>query len=133
MDEAQIAAQTAKNIPTEEHIPAPVVPEEPQQSAFETNMEINDPAISLQLIDYFNIPNIDRFNEHTQRQLRTIYQWAAETAQSKELDKVLPVIRTLENELGATFTTDKLQRLAKFVTLQKQANVLRYQMEHLYG
>lgn len=133
MSEEQIANQVAQNIQTETHIPAPVVPEGPQESAFKSNVELNNPLTSLQLTDYFNLSRIDVYNEHTQRQLRDVFNWAAEKAESTELDKVLPIIRMLENELGATFTTDKLQRLAKFIKLQKQAEVLRIQQEVLYA
>lgn len=133
MTEDQIAAQVAQNIPKEEHIPAPEVKEEPQPSAFESNIELNDPAISLQLTDYFNVGRIDRFNEETQRQLREVYRWAAETAQSKEMDKVLPIIRMVEMEIGASFSEDRLARIAKWVRLQKQSAVLRAQMGALYG
>lgn len=133
MTEEQIANKVAQNIQTEEHIPAPVVPEQPQESAFNSNVELNNPLTSLQLTDYFNLSRVDIYNEHTQRQLRDVFNWAAEKAESTELDKVLPIIRMLENELGATFTTDKLQRLAKFIKLQKQAEVLRMQQEALYG
>lgn len=133
MDEQTIANKIAQNIQTEEHIPAPVVAEEPQESAFNSNVELNNPLTSLQLTDYFNLSRVDIYNEHTQRQLRDVFNWAAEKAESTELDKVLPIIRMLENELGATFTTDKLQRLAKFIKLQKQAEVLRMQQEALYA
>lgn len=133
MTEEQIANKVAQNIQTEEHIPAPVVPEQPQESAFNSNVELNNPLTSLQLTDYFNLSRIDVYNEHTQRQLRDVYNWAAEKAESTELDKVLPIIRMLENELGATFATDKLQRLAKFIKLQKQAEILRIQQEVLYA
>ncbi len=133
MTEEQIANKVAQNIQTEEHIPAPVVPEQPQESAFNSNVELNNPLTSLQLTDYFNLSRVDIYNEHTRRQLRDVFNWAAEKAESTELDKVLPIIRMLENELGATFTTDKLQRLAKFIKLQKQAEVLRMQQEALYG
>lgn len=133
MQEDQIAAKIAQNIPTEVHIPSPVVEQEPQPSAFESNIELNDPAIGMQLVDYFDIGRIDRFNEETQRQLRTVYQWAAEKAQSTDKAAVLTIIRQLEMELGATFTTDRLARLSKFVRLNKQSEALRLQMDALYG
>jgi hypothetical protein len=133
MSEEQIVNNLTQNIPTETHIPAPTVAEEPQPSAFDSNVELNNPLTALQLTDYFNLARIDVYNEHTQRQLRDVYGWAAEKAQSTELVKVLPIIRMLENELGATLATDKLQRLAKFIKLQKQAEVLRMQQEVLYA
>lgn len=132
MDEQIIAAQQAAKIQTEPHIPAPIVDEAPQPSAFETNIELNDPAIGLQLTDYFDVGRIDRFNEVTQRQLRSVYQWAAERAGSTELGKVLQTIRSVEMELGATFAPDRLARLAKFVQLNRQSEVIRAQQDALY-
>lgn len=133
MDEQTIAAQQAAKIQTEKHIPAPVVEEAPQPSAFESNIELNDPAIGLQLTDYFDIGRIDRFNEVTQRQLRSVYQWAAQKAGTTELANVLQVIRSVEMELGATYAPDRLVRIAKFVQLNKQSEALRIQMDNLYA
>jgi hypothetical protein len=133
MNETEIAAQVAQNIPKEEHIPAPIVEEKPQPSAFDSNVALEDPTFALRLQDYFDVPRIERYNEETQKQLRSVYEWAAQRAGSADLNEVLPIIRMLENELGATFTTDKLQRLAKFIKLQKQSEVLRIQQEALYA
>jgi hypothetical protein len=133
MDENIIAANLAAKIETNTHVPAPVVEEGPQPSAFETNIELNDPAIGLQLTDYFDIGRIDRFNEVTQRQLRSVYQWAAERAGSAELANVLGVIRSVELELGATYAPDRLVRIAKFVQLNKQSEAIRIQQDSLYA
>jgi len=133
MDENIIAANLAAKIETNTHVPAPVVEEAPQPSAFETNIELNDPAIGMQLTDYFDIGRIDRFNEVTQRQLRGVYQWAAEKAGSAELANVLQVVRSVEMELGITYAPDRLVRIAKFVQLNKQSEALRIQQEALYG
>ena len=132
MDESIIAANLAAKIQTDTHVPAPVVEEGPQPSAFETNIELNDPAIGMQLTDYFDVGRIDRFNEVTQRQLRSVYQWATERAGTTELANVLNVIRSVELELGATFAPDRLARLAKFVQLNKQSEAIRIQQESLY-
>lgn len=137
MDEQTIAAQVAQNITKEEHIPGPYETGELKpnvgESAFQSNVQLTDPAISQRLADYFDVSRIDLYNEATQAQMRSIYEWAARKANSTELDQVLPIIQMLENELGATFTTDKLQRIAKFIKLQKQSEVLRMQQESLYA
>jgi len=133
MSETEIADQLAQNIQKEEHVPAPIVEEKPQPSAFDSNVALEDPTFALRLQDYFDVPRIERYNEETQKQLRSVYEWAAQRAGSTDLNEVLPIIRMLENELGATFTTDKLQRLAKFIKLQKQSEVLRIQQEALYA
>jgi hypothetical protein len=137
MNEEQIANKVSQNIQTETHIPGPYetgeLKPETGESAFDSNVELNLVSPGQQLVDYFEISRIDIYNEHTQRQLRDVYTWAAEKAQSTEMDKILTVIRSLEMELGATYTTDKLQRIAKFIKLQKQAEVLRLQQEALYA
>jgi hypothetical protein len=133
MDENIIAANLAAKIETNTHIPAPTVVEAPQPSALESNIELNDPAIGMQLTDYFDIGRIDRFNEVTQRQLRGVYEWAAQKAGTTDLAGVLQVIRTVEMELGLTYTPDRLVRVAKFVQLNKQSEALRIQMDSLYA
>lgn len=135
MDEQTIAARVAQNIKTEPHIPAPAptTPAEPLPSAFDSNVALNDPALGLQLADYFDLGRLEIHNEEFQRQMRSVYQWAAEIAQSTELDKVMSVVRVLENELGATWASDRLQRLAKWVKLNQQAKVLSLQLEALRG
>src|SRR5688572_8759169 len=136
--EALIAQQVAQNIPRDE--PAPIsAPQDNQTmqeagpSAFDSNVALNDIGLLTRIQDYFDVSRLDRYNEDTQKQLRNVYSWAADLAQSTDLDKVLPVIRALENELGVTFRQDKLQRLAKFVHLKKQSDVLQHQMGALRG
>lgn len=125
MDEQQIAKTVAQNIPIEEHIPAPVIEEKPQPSAFETNIELTDPAISLQLADYFDLERLDRHNELTQKDMREVFRWAAEQAQSTDLNEVLKQIRVAEAQLGLTWKQGRLQKLAKYVHLDKQAQTIR--------
>lgn len=135
MDESAIAAQVAQNIQQEVHVPAPVSTADatPGPSAFDSNIALNDPALGLQLADYFNLGRLELYNEEYQRQMRSVYQWAAETVQSTDLDKVMMAVRALENELGATWAPDRLQRLAKFIRLKQQSQVLSMQMESLRG
>lgn len=135
MDEAQIAQRVAQNIPRDE--PSAAVEDNATQpetpSPFTANGAINDMGVLMRLQDYFDMSNIDRHNEQSQSQLREIYSWAADRAQSTELHKVLPIIRKLEEELGLTFKPNKLQQLAKFVYLKKQSDILNYQMETIGG
>lgn len=133
MDENKIAAQVAQNIPKEEHIPAPNIVEQPQPSAFDSNVPIETAAISTAVLDYFDIGRVEKYSEDTQRRLRDIYQWAAETAQSQDPNAVLQTIRAVELELGISFAPDRLIRLAKFVKLKRQSNLINTQLGALYG
>lgn len=133
MNETQIAQKLAANIPREEHIPAPVVEQAPQPSALDSNIALESPTTGTQIADYFSLDRVDRFSEQTQRSLRIVYEWASEIAGSTDLDKVLPVLRAYELELGITYAPDRLARMAKIIHLQKQAKTAFAQMEALRG
>lgn len=131
MDEAKIVQQVAQNIPKDEPVVEEKVttPTEPQPSAFETNIELTDPAIGLRLADYLDVSRIDRFSQERQAQMRSLYRWGAEKAQSAELGDVLQKIQTLEVELGVRYKPDRLSTLARWVRLDEQASSLRKEME----
>lgn len=136
MDETEIASRVAQNIPRDTPVETTAsanAAEGASTTPIDPNIALGDLGILTRVQDYFDIPRLDRYNEQTQKQLREVYSWAADLAHSVELDKVLPVIRSLENELGVTFRQDKLQRLAKFVHLKKQSTVLQHQMDALHG
>ena len=131
MDEAQIQAQVAKNIPQEpKQAPQePPTDDTPQESAFDSNVELNIAQEGMQLFDYFGVSRIDRYSEESQRQLREVYRWAGEKAKSNALPDVFNTLRYLENELGIMQKPNRLQRLAKWIELEKQAQAFRAQQE----
>jgi len=135
--ETQIVAKLAQNIPRETPEPTkesntPTTPEAPALSAFETNIELNDPAISLQIADFFDISKTDRMSEERQRQLRNIYRFAAEKVGSTEKSRVLNYLSLLENELGTTFKPGRLDHISKFVKLKQQSESIQRELE-AYG
>lgn len=132
MNENQIAAQVAKNIPTDE--PAAQAPEtkkeeKPGLSAFETSVELNDPAIGLEIADYFSLTKMDRWNEERQQQLRALYRWGAERASSVEKGDVLEQLALLERELGVMYKPDRLSTMSRWVKLDRQSKALQKEME----
>lgn len=134
--ETQIALKVAENIPKEEPTTAetPVVTKpEPQLSAFETSVELNDPAISLQIADYMDVPRLERLSEERQVQMRLLYRWGAEQAGATDVGSVLDKIRVLETELGVRYKPDRLTILSRWVKLNNQAQSLRKEMEALHG
>lgn len=133
MDETKIAEQVAKNIKTEQHIPAPEVVEEPQPSAFESNVELSSEMLTAKLADYFDLSRVDRYDESYQRQIKTVHEWAAQRAQSLGTGDALEQIRILELELGVAFKPDRLPRLAKWVRLKQHADSINKEMEYLRG
>jgi hypothetical protein len=133
MDEQTIATKVAQNIKTEVHVPAPETKPEPQLNAFETNVELNDPAISMQIADYFGLSSTDRFNSEVQGQLRALYRWGAERAGTMDRADVLQQLSLLERELGVSYKPERLSTMSRWVKLDKQADAIRKEKEVLGG
>lgn len=133
MDENKIVAELAKSLPENQPKPEPVEkkPETPQPSAFESNVELNDPAIGLELADFFGVGRVERFSEERQQQLRNLYRWAAEKAGSSDKIAVMDKLRTLEMELGVGYKQNRLDTLARWVKLDRQAETIRREKEFL--
>lgn len=129
MDESQIAAEVAKNIKVEEHIPAPEVPQEPQESAFTSNVELHVNTYGQQLSDYFGLDRIAKYSEDSQRQLREIFSYASETSKAQDIETVFDTIRQMEMELGISYKKNRLMKLAKWIELDRKTRALRAQQE----
>lgn len=128
MDESSIAAKVAQNIPQEPlQAPTQTTADEPQNSAFDSNIELSTNEHMI-LADYFELSRIDTWSDDKQRQIREVYRWAAEQAQSKELGTVMNVLRNLEMELGIMMKPNKLLRIAKFVELKRKSDLINAQM-----
>lgn len=74
---------------------------------------------------------VSRHHEATQNQLRSIYRYAAETLQTTDLDLILGQISEMETGLGIAYKPDRMQRLARWVELEKQTQILRRQQEFI--
>jgi hypothetical protein len=129
MNEAQIQAQLAKNIPVDEPTVAPVQDDTPKESAFDSSVELNVANEGMEFFDYFAVNRIDRWSDESQRQVREVYRWAAQKAQSNELPEVFNQLRLLETELGIIYKPNRLQRLARWIELEKQTEAFRAQQE----
>ena len=130
MDESQIRAQVAQNIPQEqETVQAPIQDNTQEDSAFDSSVELNMSGEGMQLFDYFGVSRIDRYSDESQRQLREIYRWAGQKAQSNDLGDVFTQIRVLETELGTIYKPNRVQRLARWIELEKQTESFRAMQE----
>lgn len=131
MNETQIAQQVAQNIPQEPvSTDAPVVENTPEPQPFHWNGEI-DNSTFLHLADVFGLDRISRHQEATQNQLRSIYRYAAETLQTTDLNLIMGKISEMETGLGITYKPDRMQRLARWVDLERQTQILRRQQEFI--
>lgn len=136
MDESTIVAQLAQGIPQDNPSPTPPKPtsasDEP--SAFHSNVELNIETQGQVFTDYFQVDRVGRWNEETQRQLRDVYKWAATKAGTQETRPVLDQIIQLETELGIVYKPHRLQRLARWVELERKTEAFRAQQEMIrYG
>lgn len=130
MTEQEIAARVAQNIPRDEPAPpaeAPVVASVPEEKGYVSNMDSSQ--FNLLLADYFNVSGVDKYSEEVKASIRSVQNWAYETSGSEDSEKALYAIRVLENELGSSFKPDRLARLAKFIRLKKQSEVLSLQLQ----
>lgn len=131
MDEATIAQQVAQNIPQEPvAVTEPVATDTSEPEPFHWNGEI-DNATFLHLADTFGLDRISRHHEATQNQLRAIYRYAVETLQTTDLNLILGKISEMENGLGIAYKSDRMQRLARWVDLERQTQILRRQQEFI--
>lgn len=133
MNEAEIAAQVAKNIPQDESTPEPrpARPAEPQESAFKSHVDLTNPDTGLRLADFMGVGRTALYSEETQRDMKDLYHWASEYAKTNDIGQVLDVIAGLEAELGVSWEKGRLQKLAHWVRLHNQAESLRKQMDYL--
>lgn len=131
MNETQISQQVAQNIPQEPVVDSePVVEQTTEPQPFHWNGEI-DNSTFLHLADVFGLDRVSRHHEATQHQLRSIYRYAAETLQTTDLDLILGQISEMETGLGIAYKPDRMQRLARWVELEKQTQILRRQQEFI--
>lgn len=134
MDESQIAAQVAQNIPQDEPEPAPIepsAPQEPGESAFKSHIDLTNPDTGLRLADFMGVGRTALYSEETQRDMKDLYRWASERANTNDIGEVLDVISALESELGISWEKARLQKLAHWVRLYNQSESIRKQMGYL--
>lgn len=131
MDETQIAQQVAQNIPQEPVVVSePVVEQPAEPQPFHWNGEI-DNSTFMHLADTFGLDRISRHQENTQNELRSIYRYVAESLQTTDLNLILGKISEMEMGLGIAYREDRMQRLARWVALEKQTQILRRQQEFI--
>lgn len=131
MDEAQIAQQVAQNIPQEPvSAPATVADDTPEPQPFHWNGEIDNNTF-LYLADTFGLDRISRHTEATQNQLKSIYRYVVESLQTTDLQLILGKLGEMERQLGIIYKPDRMQRLARWVDLERQTQILRRQQEFI--
>lgn len=137
MDEAAIAAKLAEKT-NPQPIPPPVTeepepPEEPKDENFHHNLPLENTIEKLNLMDYFQIPSMNRHSPEVAQWLDTVIEWARDEAGSSEYTDMLRVINDQERVMGNRIKPDRLLRLWQFVKIHSQRKRLIEQERSLYG
>lgn len=136
MNEEQIAAKVAQNIPHDDPTPIPkpeVDVPDPNEPIDHTHLDYEDPVLNARLSDYFELPRTAKYTEETQRQLRTVLDWANQFSDGTEVADLLLMIQRTERELGILYKPNRLERMYRFVRIQQQTLGLDKELELLRG
>lgn len=136
MDEAQVVAQVAQNIQTED---APVIdepvqaPEPDSGEVHKTPIYINDPLLEARLTDFFGVGRTEKYSEKTQTQIRSILNWAATETQSKEYADIVDLVYRLERQIGVSMKPNRMALLHRYIVLHHEAQQIQKEMNTLNG
>lgn len=135
MDESQVAAQVAQNIPKEETpIETPLdAPEPDSGEVSKTPIYINDPVMEMRLLDYFAVGRTEKYSERTQTQLRNIMEWAATESQSTDYGSIVSMVNALERQLGLALKPNRLGLLYRYIVLNREATQIQKEMRTIGG
>lgn len=140
MDEAEIAAALAAKAnpdPTPD-VETPQEPEKPaepknEDESFHDNLPLENTLEKMQLLDYFQVPQISRHSAEVQTWMNTVIEWARGEAGSREYTDVLRVINDQERIMGSKLKPDRLSRLAQYVKINSLRRQLIEKERALYG
>lgn len=131
LNENDIAQRLRENIHQEPEVPKPIVAEEPQPSAFDSNVELGKMMVTYKLYDYFEIPSHERNAPEVQDWMGVIYSWAVRESGSQELADILKIIQTKELEMGLLTKSGRLAKVYRYVKLTNQRKAIELEMNTL--
>jgi len=133
--ESEIAKRLEKNIqtdipaPNDEPSPLPTAP--PPDKGFTDDM--GDSLDLYRLYDYFEVDTSYR-NRQNEDRLQTIWRWAADKLQTTDYLRIVDYLGHIDLPNGSEqFTTNRLERMYRYVQLDKQMDVIRKEQAMLYG
>lgn len=132
MDESEIAAKLANNIPKIE-IESPEVkvdptPTQPVDYGYADEIPMDD-LTRYKMMDSFGVAPNYRDDPETISKLDYIYQWASELSNSRDYLMVMRAIRSAENALGYNPLKPRINRLYEFARLDKSRRKIEMEME----
>lgn len=136
MNEEQIVASLAAKMPKEPLLQRPDEPskivqeviKQAEPSVAKPNSYPNDLA-AMKLLDFFEVPRVQRADRSVLDQLNFIYEWGSEAANSEDSVDIMTKIRDLESRLGLIFRkADKLESIYRWVRLDKERRRVEKEM-----
>lgn len=133
-NEAQIAAELASKLPNPGPLDGGWPKEEPtEQQQYVDTLLPEEHLTQRELLDYLQVPMQERHSPIVDDYVRTIYDWARDNAQSKDLNQLLRIINEQEQHMGSKLKPDRLRRLAEYVKISKIRQSLAAREQALYG
>jgi hypothetical protein len=123
VQEAEIAARLARNIPKEREDNPPSIKDDPSKAPSEILVKprnYDNDIAALRLLDYFEIPVAQRKDREILDKLNYIYSWASEKVKSDDSVDIMTHIRDLEGRLGIMFKENKLDSLYRWIKLDTE-------------
>ena len=134
--EDQIVSQLS--VPKEELTPVPpITPDPPKEEpkedeSFHDNLPLENTLEKMRLMDYFEIPQISRYQPEVATWLDQVIEWARTEAGSSEFTDMLRIINDQERIMGNKLKQDRLSKLANFVKINSQRRKLAEMERALY-
>ncbi len=132
MDESEIAAKLATNIPKvvvdNPEVKQDPSPTQPADYGYADEIPMDD-LTRYKMMDSFGIAPNYRDDPETISKLDYIYQWASELSNSRDYLMVMRAIRSAENALGYNPLKPRINRLYEFAKLDKSRRKIEMEME----
>ena len=131
MDEQQIAAKVAENLPKSEPELTPGYPG-PEPNEPTHGIPMADYVMTNDVMDYFGLPQGLKSSPETSTQLQEILQWAKNNSEAPDLAGILRTLRHTETILGNSLKPDRFARLYRYVRIQQQKALIAERERALY-
>lgn len=133
-EEAKLAEVLADKLPKTEPYQGGYpteTPEEPQN--YVDTLLPEEQMTQRELLDYLQVPSQERHSPIVDDYIRTIYEWARDNSQSRDINQLLRVINEQEQHMGSKLKPDRLKRLAEYVKISRIRQSLAAREQALYG
>lgn len=133
MNEEEIKVKVADNLPKSEPEVNPQYPgPEPSDNESRPFQPLEGTPLTNELMQFFNIHPSSWSMAQNQETINTIIQWAKTNSDTQDLAGILRTINHAETILGSRLKADRLNRLYRYVRIQRQHAELAEKERALY-